>query len=187
MKLLYEPENEIEAQALIGMLASEGIGVVAQRRADTAYPGIGDAAFGWGRLLVAEGDLARAQGLIADYLDSEAEPEQEFGDVVPADSREGPYRSPARAADHRIEAKRGVRSAASVGGVLLFAGSLGLNAYYLLEDRESAPEASIESDARRPTRASDGDAWVPSDGYRARSASPAVEPAGAGVPCAERR
>lgn len=136
MELLYEPENEIEAQALIGMLESEGIEVVAQRRADTAYPGISDAA-GWGRLLVGGADLAKAQGLVADYLEAEGEPEEEFAEVVPADSPDGPYRSSARANDQRMGPKRVLRNAAGVGGVLLFAGSVGLNAHLLVEDRDS--------------------------------------------------
>jgi hypothetical protein len=135
MEFLYEPENEIEALALIGMLESEGIEVVAQRRADTAYPGIGDAA-GWGRLLVGGADLAKAQGLVADYLEADDEPEEEFGEVVPADSPHGPYRTSARASDERTGPTRVLRNAAGVGGVLLFAGSVGLNAHFLLADRD---------------------------------------------------
>lgn len=183
MELLYEPENEIEAQALIGMLESEGIEIVVQRRADTAYPGIGDAASGWGRLLVRAPDLAKAQGLIADYLEAEGEPEAEFGDLVPGDSREGPYRTAARSDARPMEPKRILRNTAGFGGVLLLAGSLGLNAYYLLTSRD-AERTSDGSGSRESSdgRASPGtlggdDVYTPGRELRG---------AGEAAPCADR-
>lgn len=147
--VLYEPEDEIEAQAIIGMLENEGIDVVAQRRADTAYPGIGDAPSGWGRLLVDEVELARAQGLIADFLEAEVESTPEFEDLVPADSTAGPYRTSARAANLRMDPKRIARNTGRLGGVILFAGSLGLNAYFLLEDRHGPESAEFYDAAGR--------------------------------------
>jgi hypothetical protein len=142
-ELLYEPENEIEAQAIIGMLESEDVAVVALRRSDTAYPGIGHA--GWGRLLVAAADLARAQDLLADYLEAELESPHEFEEPVPAESVSGPYRTSAR--PHRtLEPKRMLRNTAGVGGALVFVGSLGLNAYFLLDESSEQERRSAAGD-----------------------------------------
>lgn len=131
VRTLYQPDDEIEALAIQSLLEEQGISCSVRRGADTAYPGIADRPGAWGEILVAEEDLERAQVLVAEYLEAEAEavepelgPYRETGEAKPA----GDDRS--TALERRM--KRGLPWLLVL---LLLAGSLVLNAKFLLRDR----------------------------------------------------
>ena len=67
MRKLLIPANEAEALALQGVLAEHGIGARIRSYHDTAYDGIFQNQKGWGVLLVAEADLARARELVSEW------------------------------------------------------------------------------------------------------------------------
>ncbi|MEM9073008.1 MAG: hypothetical protein AAGE52_31170, partial [Myxococcota bacterium] len=71
MRHLYEPDDEIEARALEGLLRQAGLRVSIRAFEDTAYPGITDKHRAWGEIRVHPEDFEEAQHLVADWLESE--------------------------------------------------------------------------------------------------------------------
>ena len=67
MQNLLTPENAAEALALQGVLAEHGIRSAIRSFHDTAYDGIFQKQYGWGVLLVAEADRARALEIVAEW------------------------------------------------------------------------------------------------------------------------
>ncbi|MEJ2031724.1 MAG: DUF2007 domain-containing protein [Deltaproteobacteria bacterium] len=68
MKKLLIPENETEALALQGVLADHGIRALVCSFHDTVYGGIFQKQYGWGVIMVAEEDFARARKIIDEWL-----------------------------------------------------------------------------------------------------------------------
>ncbi len=124
-RTLYESEDEHEIRAIAAYLEEHGIAVATVFRTETAYPGL----FGPGAkhsIRVAEADFERAEGLAADFLESEAQ-----------SLEGGPYRADPMDADPDMRIDDAARRAligerigrARVWLVkLVLAGSLAMNA-----------------------------------------------------------
>jgi hypothetical protein len=67
MQKLLIPANEAEALALQGVLAEQGIEARIRSYHDSAFDGIFQNQKGWGVLLVAAKDLARAREIVAEW------------------------------------------------------------------------------------------------------------------------
>ena len=67
MKTLLKPENEAEANVIKSVLAEHGIYAEIKSFHDTAYDGLFQSQYGWGLILVSEGDLPEAQRIIEEW------------------------------------------------------------------------------------------------------------------------
>lgn len=68
MKKLVTPANEAEAIALQQVLAEHAIPALVRSFQDAAFDGIFQRRYGWGTIMVAEEDYARAREIVAEWL-----------------------------------------------------------------------------------------------------------------------
>jgi len=67
LKTLIKPENQAEANVIKSVLEEHGIYAEIKSFHDTAYDGLFQAQYGWGRILVSEKDLSEANRIIEEW------------------------------------------------------------------------------------------------------------------------
>lgn len=150
--VVYEPDDEIEARAIEGLLREEGIQCKLSAPGDTAYPGIGERGARWA-ILVHEDDLGPSQELIADWLEAEdASPDLGPYRTLPDDDPSEP------GAEHTPlhQSVKGWLFRIVVSGALL--ASLAANLHFIVEQRYPDDTVTAEdADGRRLYEASYGE------------------------------